>query len=46
MDVEGQLATLLKSHSVKEAAAIVAEQAGIPRKEVYAMALKLVKNDG
>lgn len=36
---------LLKSHSVKEAASILAEQTGKPRKEVYALALKLMKKN-
>lgn len=40
-DVEALLATLLKSHSVKDAASIAAEQTGKPRKEIYALALKL-----
>ncbi len=40
-NIEAQLALLLKSHSVKEAATILAEQTGKPRKEIYAMALKL-----
>jgi len=43
--LEAKLKLLLKSHSVKEAAAILAEQTGKPRKEIYAMALK-VKNVG
>jgi 16S rRNA (cytidine1402-2'-O)-methyltransferase len=40
-DIESRLAWLLKSHSVKEAASIMAEQTGKPRKEIYALALKL-----
>jgi 16S rRNA (cytidine1402-2'-O)-methyltransferase len=40
-NIEAQLALLLKSHSVKEAAAIIAEQTGRPRKEIYALALKI-----
>lgn len=40
-DVEAQLALLLKSHSVKEAASILAEQTGKSRKEIYALALKM-----
>ncbi len=40
-NIEAQLITLLKSHSVKETAAIMAEQTGRPRKEIYALALKL-----
>jgi 16S rRNA (cytidine1402-2'-O)-methyltransferase len=39
-DIENQLILLLKSHSVKEAASILAEQTGRPRKEIYALALK------
>lgn len=41
IDVESQLKTLLKSHSVKEAAGIIAEQTGKPRKEIYSAALKI-----
>ncbi len=44
-DIERSLAMLLKTHSVKEAASIVAEQSGRPRKEVYTLALKLVNNN-
>lgn len=44
-DIEARLAWLLKSHSVKEAAGIMAEQTGRPRKEIYAEALKLAKKD-
>lgn len=40
-DVEASLRVLLESHSVKEAAAIVAEQTGQPRKDIYALALKI-----
>lgn len=40
-DIEGLLATLMKTHSLKEAASIAAEQTGMPRKEVYAIALSL-----
>lgn len=40
-DIETSLRTLLESHSVKEAAAILAEQTGKPRKELYALALSL-----
>lgn len=42
---EHQLKQLLKSHSVKDAAAIVAEQTGKPRKEIYALALRLMGNE-
>jgi len=44
-DREAQLKLLLTSHSVKEAAAILAEQTGQPRKEMYALALKLMDHD-
>ncbi len=40
-DIEAMLVRLLSSHSVREAAAIVAEQTNRPRKEIYALALKL-----
>lgn len=41
IDIEEKLRLLLTSHSVKEAASIAAEQTGKPRKEIYALALKL-----
>lgn len=44
-NLESRLALLLESHSVKEAAAILAEQTGLARKEIYALALK-VKEGG
>ncbi len=40
--IEAKLALLLQSHSVKEAAAILAENTGKPRKELYALALKMM----
>ena len=43
--MESQLRLLLKSRSIKEAAAIVAENTGKPRKELYALALKLMDKD-
>lgn len=39
-DMEAALAALLKTHSVKEAAGLLAKQTGRPRKEIYALALK------
>ena len=44
-DIEEKLALLLKTHSVKEAASIVAEETGSPRKEVYSLALKIMKEN-
>lgn len=41
-NIEDQLALLLKSHSVKEAATIIAEQTGKPRKEIYAKAIQIM----
>lgn len=41
VDIEQQLQLLMADHSVKEAASIMAEQTGKPRKEIYALALKL-----
>ncbi|MEK6746185.1 MAG: 16S rRNA (cytidine(1402)-2'-O)-methyltransferase [Pseudomonadota bacterium] len=41
--VEEHLEMLLKSHSVKEAATIIAEQTGQSRKEIYASALKILE---
>jgi 16S rRNA (cytidine1402-2'-O)-methyltransferase len=40
-DITALLATLLQSHSLKDAATIAAEQTGKPRKEIYALALTL-----
>lgn len=42
-EIESRLRGLLKTLKTKEAAAIVAEEAGIPRKQAYALALRLVK---
>lgn len=42
-EIESLLVLLLESHSVKDAAAIAAEQTGRPRKEIYALALKLAQ---
>jgi 16S rRNA (cytidine1402-2'-O)-methyltransferase len=42
-EINRQLALLLREQSVKEAAAIMAEQTGRPRKELYALALKLAE---
>ena len=41
--IEAKLRLLLSSHSVKEAAAILAEETGRPRKEIYSLALKLME---
>jgi len=41
-DIKKQLGLLLTSHSVKEAASILAEQTGQPRKEIYTLALTLL----
>ncbi|MBV9656090.1 MAG: 16S rRNA (cytidine(1402)-2'-O)-methyltransferase [Acetobacteraceae bacterium] len=40
-DIDEQLRTLLETHTVRDAAAIVAGAAGLPRKTVYARALQL-----
>ncbi len=40
-DLDGQLAQALASHSVKDAAALVAAATGLPRKLVYARALAM-----
>lgn len=44
-DISQQLETLLLTHSVKEAAALLAQKTGLPRKELYALALQR-KNHG
>lgn len=41
LDLESTMKTLLASHGVKEAASILAEQTGRPRKEIYALALRI-----
>jgi 16S rRNA (cytidine1402-2'-O)-methyltransferase len=43
-DIESSLKLLLLSHSVKEAASIIAEQTGKPRKDIYTLALTLMKH--
>ncbi len=45
-DIESKLQLLLKTHSVKEAASIVAEETGTARKEVYSKALDIMKHAG
>jgi 16S rRNA (cytidine1402-2'-O)-methyltransferase len=44
-DISTKLALLLKSQSVKEASSIVSEETGLPRKEVYTLALKIMKDN-
>lgn len=39
--IEGQLTALVATYGVKEAATMLAAQTGLPRKEIYAMALRL-----
>ena len=43
-DIEAALREALECHSVKDAAALVAEALGLPRRQVYQMALKLTAN--
>lgn len=43
-DMEDKLRLLLKTHSVKEAASIVSEETGAPRKEVYTLAFTIMKH--
>lgn len=40
--IEAQIEELLKSHSAKDTAAIITEQTGKPRKEIYALVLKFL----
>lgn len=42
-DIESKLKLLLSTHSVKEAASIVAEETGRPRKDIYSLALVLMQ---
>lgn len=44
-EIERKLRTALKTMKTKDAAARVAEETGLPRKDMYAMALKLTKQD-
>ncbi|EBA16479.1 tetrapyrrole methylase family protein [Roseobacter sp. SK209-2-6] len=44
-DLESDLKAALRDNSVKDAAAIVAEAHGQPRRKVYQLALKLAKSD-
>lgn len=43
--LDGRLEAALKSHSIKDAAAIVAAELNMPKREVYARALALAKKD-
>ena len=42
-DLESDLRAALKDNSVKDAAAIVSESHGMPRRKVYQMALQIAK---
>jgi 16S rRNA (cytidine1402-2'-O)-methyltransferase len=44
--LDARLARALETHTVKDAAALVASQTGLPRREVYARALELGKGGG
>jgi 16S rRNA (cytidine1402-2'-O)-methyltransferase len=46
VDLDGLLDEALKHHSVREAAALVAGQTGLPKRRVYSRALELTKGDG
>jgi 16S rRNA (cytidine1402-2'-O)-methyltransferase len=43
--LDGKLEEALKTHSIKDAAAIVAADLGVPKRDVYARALQLAKKD-
>jgi 16S rRNA (cytidine1402-2'-O)-methyltransferase len=43
--IAAKLKLLLASHSVKEAASIMAEETGQPRKEIYTLALRLMQDE-
>lgn len=45
-EISAALRGLLGDLSVRDAAAVVAEQFGLPRRDVYQLALKLGKDDG
>ena len=44
-DLDGTLRAALRTHSVREAAALVTAATGLPRKLVYARALALARGD-
>lgn len=44
-DIEAKLKLLLKKHSVKEAASVLAEQTGRSRKDLYTLALRLMQDN-
>jgi 16S rRNA (cytidine1402-2'-O)-methyltransferase len=43
--LDGRLEAALKNHSIKDAAALVAAELGLPKREVYARALELAKRN-
>jgi 16S rRNA (cytidine1402-2'-O)-methyltransferase len=43
--LDGKIEAALKNHSIKDAAAIVAAELSVPKREVYARALVLAKKD-
>jgi 16S rRNA (cytidine1402-2'-O)-methyltransferase len=43
--LDGALEAALRNHSIKDAAALVAAELGMPKREVYARALALAKKD-
>jgi 16S rRNA (cytidine1402-2'-O)-methyltransferase len=45
-EVDDKLAAALRHHSIKDAAALVADETGRPKREVYARALSLAKASG
>jgi 16S rRNA (cytidine1402-2'-O)-methyltransferase len=44
-DISGPLQDLLKTHSVKDASETLAKSSGLPRREIYALALAKIKAD-
>ncbi|MDE1149089.1 MAG: 16S rRNA (cytidine(1402)-2'-O)-methyltransferase [Azospirillaceae bacterium] len=46
VDIDGLLRTALRTLSIRDAAATVAEASGAPRKQIYQRALALSKDDG
>jgi 16S rRNA (cytidine1402-2'-O)-methyltransferase len=44
--IEARLSALLASHSVREAAAMLAAESGLPRRALYAQALRLARGRG
>ncbi len=45
-EIDARLSELLKTHSVKEAASLLAKETGRPRRDLYALALRKSHGEG